>query len=87
MIRSGTTTYVDMYYFEEELRKRRKRQASRCARPTVIEFPLSRREDIRGLASPAPEEFIKQFAKDDLIVPAVAPHSVYTLNADTLTNE
>ena len=30
------------------------------------------------------EAYIKQYLKDDLIVPAVSPHSVYTLDAATL---
>jgi 5-methylthioadenosine/S-adenosylhomocysteine deaminase len=36
----------------------------------------------RGLART--ERFIREFANDDLIVPAVAPHAMYTLDADTL---
>ena len=30
------------------------------------------------------ESFIKAFKDDSLIVPAVAPHAMYTLDADTL---
>ena len=44
-------------------------------------YPTPRRRPIRLKRA---EAFIKQYQKDDLIVPAVAPHSVYTLDAATL---
>jgi 5-methylthioadenosine/S-adenosylhomocysteine deaminase len=50
---------------------------------TIIEFPVpDAKTPADGLARS--EAFIKQYQKDDLIVPAVAPHSVYTLTADDL---
>jgi 5-methylthioadenosine/S-adenosylhomocysteine deaminase len=85
MIRSGTTTYVDMYYFEEEIAKATKEAGLRgVLGQTVIEFPVPDAKT-PAVALARAEAFIKQFAKDDLIVPAIAPHSVYTLDADTLT--
>jgi 5-methylthioadenosine/S-adenosylhomocysteine deaminase len=85
MIRSGTTTYVDMYYFEEEIAKATKEAGLRgVLGQTVIEFPVPDAKTPAAALARA-EAFIKQFAQDDLIVPAIAPHSVYTLDADTLT--
>src|SRR6185436_4991643 len=84
MIRSGTTTYADMYYFEEEIAKVTKEAGLRgVLGQTIIQFPVAdAKTPAEGLART--ETFIKQFAGDDLIVPAVAPHSMYTLDSKTL---
>jgi 5-methylthioadenosine/S-adenosylhomocysteine deaminase len=84
MIRSGTTAYVDMYYFEEEIARATKEAGLRgVLGQTIIEFPVpDAKTPALGLARA--DAFLKQYAKDDLIVPAVAPHSVYTLDAETL---
>ncbi len=85
MIRSGTTTYADMYYFEEEIARVTREAGLRgVLGQTIIEFPVpDAKTPADGLART--EAFIRAFAGDDLIVPAVAPHSVYTLDAATLT--
>ena len=84
MIRSGTTAYVDMYYFEEEIARATKEAGIRgVLGQTIIQFPVpDAKTPAEGLARA--EAFIKQFQKDDLIVPAIAPHAVYTLDAATL---
>ena len=84
MIRSGTTTYADMYYFEEEIARVTKKAGLRgVLGQTIIQFPVpDAKTPAEGLART--ERFIQEFRKDDLIVPAVAPHSMYTLDADTL---
>ena len=85
MIRSGTTTYVDMYYFEEEIARATKAAGLRgVLGQTVIEFPVPDAKTPADALARA-EAFTKQFASDDLITPALAPHSVYTLDAETLT--
>ena len=84
MIQSGTTTYADMYYFEEEIARVTKEAGLRgVLGQTIIQFPSpDAKTPAEGLARA--EAFIKEFAGDDLIVPAVAPHSMYTLDAATL---
>lgn len=84
MIQSGTTTYADMYYFEEEIAKVTKEAGLRgVLGQTIIQFPVAdAKTPAEGLARA--EAFIRQFAGDDLIVPAVAPHAMYTLDAATL---
>ena len=84
MIQSGTTTYADMYYFEEEVAKVTKEAGLRgVLGQTIIQFPVAdAKTPAEGLART--EAFIKQFAGDELIVPAVAPHSMYTLDTATL---
>jgi 5-methylthioadenosine/S-adenosylhomocysteine deaminase len=84
MIRSGTTTYADMYYFEEEIARVTKSAGLRgVLGQTIIKFPVAdAKTPEEGLSRT--ERFIKEFAFDDLIVPAVAPHAMYTLEAETL---
>jgi 5-methylthioadenosine/S-adenosylhomocysteine deaminase len=85
MIRSGTTTYADMYYFEEEIARATKEAGLRgVLGQTVIEFPVADAKTPADALVRA-EAFIKQFVNDELITPAVAPHSVYTLDAATLS--
>jgi 5-methylthioadenosine/S-adenosylhomocysteine deaminase len=84
MIQSGTTTYADMYYFEEEIARVTKTAGMRgVLGQTIIQFPVpDAKTPQEGLVRN--DAFIKEFAKDDLIVPAVAPHSPYTLDAKDL---
>jgi 5-methylthioadenosine/S-adenosylhomocysteine deaminase len=84
MIRSGTTTYVDMYYFEEEIARATREAGLRAVLgQTIIQFPVpDAKTPADGLARTA--RFLQEFRGDDLIVPAVAPHAMYTLDAATL---
>jgi 5-methylthioadenosine/S-adenosylhomocysteine deaminase len=84
MIRSGTTAYVDMYYFEEEIARATREAGIRgVLGQTVIQFPVPDAKTPNDALARA-ETFIKEFQQDDLIVPAIAPHAVYTLDAATL---
>ena len=84
MIQSGTTVYADMYYFEEEIARTTKAAGMRgVLGQTIIQFPVpDAKTPQEGLSRT--EAFLKEFVKDDLIVPAVAPHSPYTLDSKTL---
>jgi 5-methylthioadenosine/S-adenosylhomocysteine deaminase len=84
MIQSGTTTYADMYYFEEEIARVTKQAGLRgVLGQTIIQFPVpDAKTPAEGLART--EAFIKEFEADELIVPAVAPHSMYTVDTATL---
>jgi 5-methylthioadenosine/S-adenosylhomocysteine deaminase len=84
MIESGTTTYADMYYFEEEIARATRAAGLRgVLGQTIIQFPVpDAKTPAEGLART--ERFAKEFAADDLITPAVAPHAMYTLDAETL---
>ena len=85
MIQSGTTTYADMYYFEEEIARETKAAGLRgVLGQTVIQFPVADAKTPADALTRA-ESFIKQFQGDALITPAVAPHAVYTLDEATLT--
>ena len=84
MIESGTTTYTDMYYFEDEIARATKAAGLRgVLGETIIQFPVAdAKTPAESLART--ERFAAEFANDDLITPAVAPHAMYTLDADTL---
>ena len=84
MIESGTTTYADMYYFEEEIARTTREAGLRAVLgQTIIQFPVAdAKTPAEGLQRA--EAFIKAFRNDSLITPAVAPHAMYTLDAATL---
>ncbi len=84
MALSGTTTYTDMYYFEETVAEATKEVGLRgVLGQTVIGFPApdykTPAETLAGT-----ERFFKTYANDPLIVPAVAPHAIYTVPDDVL---
>jgi 5-methylthioadenosine/S-adenosylhomocysteine deaminase len=84
MIRSGTTTYVDMYYFEEEIARATRSAGLRgLLGQTVIGFPSPDAKTPADALSRT-ERFLREFADDPLITPAVAPHSMYLVEKDVL---
>jgi 5-methylthioadenosine/S-adenosylhomocysteine deaminase len=84
MIESGTTTFTDMYYFEEEIAKATRDAGLRgVLGQTVIQFPVADAKTPADALARA-EAFIKAFKGDSLIVPAVAPHAMYTLDRASL---
>jgi 5-methylthioadenosine/S-adenosylhomocysteine deaminase len=84
MIQSGTTTYADMYYFEEEIARVTKDAGIRgVLGQTIIEFPSpDAKTPSEGIARAS--VFLRAWANDELIVPAIAPHAMYTLDTATL---
>jgi 5-methylthioadenosine/S-adenosylhomocysteine deaminase len=84
MIQSGTTTFADMYYFEEEVARATRAAGLRgVLGETIIGFAVA---DARTLAEALAhtEAFLAEFAHDDLITPAPAPHAPYTVDEATL---
>jgi len=84
MIRSGTTLFTDMYYFEEEVAAAAKEAGIRgVLGQTIIQFPVAdAKTPAEGLRRA--EAFIQKFKDDELVVPSIAPHSMYTLDQATL---
>jgi 5-methylthioadenosine/S-adenosylhomocysteine deaminase len=84
MIQSGTTAYADMYYFEEEIARATKEAGIRgVLGQTIIQFPVpDAKTPADGIARAT--KFIREWKSDELIVPAIAPHAMYTLDAQTL---
>jgi 5-methylthioadenosine/S-adenosylhomocysteine deaminase len=84
MIESGTTTFADMYYFEEEVAAVTKAAGLRgVLGQTIIQFPVADAKTPADALVRA-EAFISAFKDDPLITPAVAPHAMYTLDGPTL---
>ncbi|MDZ7638098.1 MAG: amidohydrolase [Bryobacterales bacterium] len=84
MLLSGTTLFVDMYYFEEEVARAAADAGIRAiAGQTIIQFPVPDAKTPRdGLARA--ELFLKRYAGHPLVVPAVAPHALYTNDEATI---
>jgi len=84
MIESGTTTFADMYYFEEEIARETRRAGLRgVLGQTIIQFPVADAKTPADALARA-EAYITEFRSDPLITPAVAPHALYTLDGPTL---
>ena len=85
MIRGGTTTFCDMYYFEDAIAEETKKAGVRgVLGETVLDFPAPDNKTFaEGLEYT--EKFIKRWQGDPLIVPAIAPHAPYTVSEDNLT--
>jgi 5-methylthioadenosine/S-adenosylhomocysteine deaminase len=84
MIRSGTTTYCDMYYFEDAIADETFKAGMRgVLGETVIDFSVADNKTYdEGLAYS--ERFINKWKGNALIVPAIAPHAPYTVSEDHL---
>ncbi len=84
MLLSGTTTYADMYYFEDVIAEETKRAGLRgVLGETIIGFPVADAKTPED-ALRMTERYIQRFRGDPLIVPAVAPHALYTNSEQTL---
>ncbi len=84
MALSGTTTFADMYYFEDTVAEETKKAGMRgMLGQTVIGFPAPDYKTPEAALAGA-ETFLKTYADDPLIVPAVAPHAIYTTSDETL---
>jgi 5-methylthioadenosine/S-adenosylhomocysteine deaminase len=83
-IRTGITSFADMYYFEEDVAKATVEAGLRgVLGQSVLKFPSpdagSYEESLE-----AAREFIIGWKDHELIVPAVAPHAPYTCTPDIL---
>ena len=84
MIRGGTTTYCDMYYFEDAVADETKKAGVRgVLGETIIDFPVADNKTNAEMMAYS-EKFIRKWTGDTLIVPAMAPHAPYTVSTDHL---
>src|SRR5580692_8043263 len=83
-MRSGVTTFADMYYFEDAVAEETKAAGMRgVLGETFIDFPApDNKSEAEMLAYT--EKFLKRWQGDALIHAAVAPHSIYTCSQKTL---
>ena len=84
MIKGGTTTYCDMYYFEDVIADETKRAGMRgVLGETILDFPAPDNKTWEDGISYT-ERFIRKWQNDPLIVPAIAPHAPYTVSQEHL---
>lgn len=84
MLRGGTTTFVDMYYFEDVIAE----EADRCGMraivgETLIDFPAPDNKTWDE-AITYTRSFVERWREHPRIIPAVAPHAPYTVSAEHL---
>jgi len=84
MIMSGTTTFCDMYLFEEEVARAAKEAGMRCLAGEVIyDFPSPNYGEIeKGFIYT--EALIERWREDSLVNIAVEPHSLFTCGVELL---
>jgi 5-methylthioadenosine/S-adenosylhomocysteine deaminase len=84
MIRSGTTCFADMYYFEESVAEAAASAGLRalCAQ-TVLKFPAPDAASFEDSLARA-RDFITRWKGHPLIVPAPGPHAPYTCTVEIL---
>jgi 5-methylthioadenosine/S-adenosylhomocysteine deaminase len=83
-IRSGVTTFADMYYFEDAIAEETRAAGMRAILgETFIDFPAPDNKTHDQLLAYS-EKFLQRWHNDPLIHAAVAPHSIYTDSEQTL---
>ncbi len=85
MIKSGTTFYLDMYFFEEYTAEVVKKAGIRAGLGFgILDFPTKVASSPEEYLRRA-REFVEHFKGDKDIIPVVAPHATYTCSPETLT--
>jgi 5-methylthioadenosine/S-adenosylhomocysteine deaminase len=83
-IRSGITTFADMYYFEDAVAEETKAAGMRgVLGETFIDFPAPDNKTNAAMLAYT-EKFLQKWQGDPLIHAAPAPHSIYTCSQKTL---
>ena len=84
MLKGGITVYNDMYFFEDEAGKVTKKMGMRAVLGSgILDFP--------SRSGSGPDEYIanavsliEKWKGDELIIPCIAPHALYTCGPETL---
>lgn len=83
-IRGGTTTFCDMYYFEDAIADETSKAGVRgVLGETLIDFPAPDNKTFDE-ALVYTEKFVKKWQGNPLIIPAIAPHAPYTVSQEHL---
>jgi 5-methylthioadenosine/S-adenosylhomocysteine deaminase len=84
MIRSGVSTFCDMYYYEEEVARAGAEAGMRavCAE-TILKFPTPDATSFEDSLDYA-RSFIERWRGHPLVVPGIGPHAAYTATPELL---
>ncbi|HSO12532.1 MAG TPA: amidohydrolase, partial [Anaerolineales bacterium] len=84
LIRSGVTTFNDMYFYEEEVAKATAQAGMRgvCGQ-SILKFPTPDAKSYEDSIEQA-RDYIQRWKDHPLIVPSVAPHAPYTTTDEIL---
>ena len=86
MLRSGVTTFCDMYYNESEVARATAEAGLRAVlAQTILKFPSPDATNYDESLEYC-RHFIKEWLNHPLIIPAVGPHAPYTATPDMLQN-
>ena len=84
MIKGGTTTFADMYYFMSDAARAVDKAGLRAVLgETFIDFPVPDHKDLPETLKYM-EGFLAKWKAHPRITPAVAPHAIYTTGTETL---
>lgn len=84
MIRTGTTTFCDMYFFADAVAEETEKIGLRgVMNEAIVDFPTNSYKNIDKAFSKV-EGFIKKWQNNSLITPAAIFHSTYACNKNTL---
>ena len=84
MIRGGTTTFADMYYFESDVARAVDKAGLRgVLGETFLDFPVPDHKDLAATLAYM-ETYASRWKGHPRILPAVAPHAPYTCSKETL---
>lgn len=83
-IRSGVTSFNDMYYFESTVAEATAQAGLRavCGQ-TILKFPSPDADSYEESLALA-RRFIEEWKEHELIVPSVAPHAIYSSTTDLI---
>ncbi len=84
MLRTGTTTFVDMYFYENAVADVIKEVGIRGVLSTgILDFPTpGAKTPDEGIAKTI--DFIKEYKNHPYVIPAIGPHAPYTCSPETL---
>lgn len=84
MIRSGTTTFADMYYFEADVAREARSAGLRgVLGETMLDFPAPDNKTWDEAVAYV-RAYVAEFRNDALITPALAPHAPFTVSREHL---
>ena len=82
MLLAGTTTYTDMYFFEDVVAEETRAAGMRgVLGESIFGFPAPDNKTPEAMLE-FTEKYLQRFHNDPLITPAVSPHAIYTVPDD-----